>query len=104
MKRRVSLEFEDGVPYLVTRTPISIDGPKEIAIKYGEFDASCLTKREKDVLHGICQFKMNKEIAGDLNVSERTIKHYVSLLLAKYRCSGRQELASKFSLPIEGVQ
>ena len=93
MKRRVSLEFEDGVPYLVTRTPIRVS-LKEISIN--QLADLYLTKREREVLQGICEFKMNKEIAGELNLSERTIKFHVSNLLAKYRCAGRQELASKF--------
>jgi len=37
----------------------------------------------------------NKEIAAELNVSERTIKFYVSSLLLKFGVAGRGELISK---------
>jgi DNA-binding NarL/FixJ family response regulator len=93
-RRRVTVEYEDDIPYLVTRTPIRIDTPEEITVD--QLAGFCLTKREQEVLQGICQFKMNKEIAFDLHLSERTVKFHVSSLLSKYKCTGRQELASRF--------
>ena len=44
----------------------------------------------------------NKEIAADLNLSERTVKFHVSSLLPKFRVRGRLELvreASRHSSP-----
>jgi hypothetical protein len=39
----------------------------------------------------------NKEIAADLNLSERTVKFHVSSLLAKFRVRGRLELVREAS-------
>jgi DNA-binding CsgD family transcriptional regulator len=51
-----------------------------------------LTRREEEVLDGILQSLSNKEIASDLNLSERTVKFHVSSLLAKFKVKGRMEL------------
>lgn len=51
-----------------------------------------LTRREEEVLDGILRSLANKEIASDLNLSERTVKFHVSSLLAKFKVSGRMEL------------
>jgi DNA-binding CsgD family transcriptional regulator len=51
-----------------------------------------LTRREEDVLGGILRSLTNKEIAGELNLSERTIKFHVSSLLSKFKVYSRMEL------------
>jgi DNA-binding CsgD family transcriptional regulator len=51
-----------------------------------------LTRREEEVLDGILRSLSNKEIACNLNLSERTVKFHVSSLLAKFKVSGRMEL------------
>ena len=51
-----------------------------------------LTRREEEVLGGIMRSLANKEIASDLNLSERTVKFHVSSLLAKFGVRGRMEL------------
>jgi DNA-binding CsgD family transcriptional regulator len=51
-----------------------------------------LTRREEEVLCGLMKSLANKEIASNLNLSERTIKFHVSSLLAKFRVRGRMEL------------
>jgi DNA-binding NarL/FixJ family response regulator len=52
-----------------------------------------LTKREHDVLSYVGLGKSNKEIANNLNVSEQSVKVYVSNLLRKAGCSTRSNLA-----------
>lgn len=42
-----------------------------------------LTRRERDVLVGIAAGKSNKEIAGDLSLSVRTVESYRETLMAK---------------------
>ena len=62
-----------------------------------------LTRREEEVLEGVMRSQSNKEIAGALNLSERTVKFHVSSLLAKFRVRGRMELvreASKNPTPL----
>ena len=51
-----------------------------------------LTRREEEVLSGVMRSLANKEIAAQLNLSERTVKFHVSSLLAKYNVRGRMEL------------
>jgi DNA-binding NarL/FixJ family response regulator len=43
-----------------------------------------LTRREEEVLDGILRSLANKEIASELNLSERTVKFHVSSLLSKF--------------------
>jgi DNA-binding CsgD family transcriptional regulator len=64
-----------------------------------------LSRRQHEVLAAIAQNLSNKEIAGKLNVSVRTVKFHVSTLLEKFEVRGRVDLmieAAEF-LPIEGV-
>ena len=51
-----------------------------------------LTRREEEVLSGLMKSLANKEIACNLNLSERTVKFHVSSLLAKFHVRGRMEL------------
>ncbi len=51
-----------------------------------------LTRREEEVLAGVSESLSNKEIASNLNLSERTVKFHVSSLLAKFQVRGRMEL------------
>jgi hypothetical protein len=45
----------------------------------------------------------NKEIAANLNLSERTVKFHVSSLLAKFRVRGRMELVREASRQTVGT-
>src|SRR5258708_2304269 len=51
-----------------------------------------LSRREQDVLELLLQNLANKEIAGKLNISERTVKFHVSNLLAKFSVQRRADL------------
>jgi DNA-binding CsgD family transcriptional regulator len=51
-----------------------------------------LSPRERQVLCEIMRSRLNKEIAGRLNISPRTVKFHVSALLAKFRVSSRWDL------------
>jgi|SRR6185437_4285208 len=51
-----------------------------------------LSSRERQVLDGVLSRRTNKEIAVELNLSERTVKFHVSNLLRKFRVSGRHDL------------
>jgi len=56
-----------------------------------------LTRREEEVLSGLMKSLSNKEIAANLNLSERTVKFHVSSLLSKFRVRGRMELVREAS-------
>jgi DNA-binding CsgD family transcriptional regulator len=62
-----------------------------------------LTRREKEVLSGLMKSLANKEIASNLNLSERTVKFHVSSLLAKFRVRGRMELVREASRHTAGA-
>ena len=62
-----------------------------------------LTRREEEVLAGVSESLSNKEIASNLNLSERTVKFHVSSLLAKFQVRGRMELVREASRLNAGV-
>src|SRR4029077_14789919 len=51
-----------------------------------------LSRRQHEVLSAVAQNLTNKEIAGRLNVSVRTVKFHVSALLVKFEVRGRVDL------------
>src|SRR5713101_6595756 len=79
-----------------------LEGLKEKADKLLEAGKSVcsqvkMTRREEEVLSGLMKSLANKEIAANLNLSERTVKFHVSSLLAKFRVRGRMELVREAS-------
>ena len=54
-----------------------------------------LSPRQREVLRALLQDLSNKEIAGKLNVSVRTVKFHVSALLAKFHVHSRLGLSRK---------
>lgn len=50
-----------------------------------------LTPREKDALMLLAQGKQNKEIAAELDITERTVKFHISSILAKLGAGNRTE-------------
>ena len=75
----------------VIRVPIEIEPVVKDAI--GDVQ---LTRRERETLEGLLKGWSNKEIANPLNLSARTVKSYVSALLAKFGVRGRGELIALF--------
>ncbi len=51
-----------------------------------------LSRRQHEVLNGIVKNQTNKEIAAMLNISVRTTKFHVSVLLAKFNVHSRVDL------------
>jgi DNA-binding NarL/FixJ family response regulator len=56
-------------------------------------DLSALTRREIDVLRGLCQGRSNKEIARDLDLQEVTVKLHVKTLSRKLGARNRTHAA-----------
>jgi DNA-binding CsgD family transcriptional regulator/tetratricopeptide (TPR) repeat protein len=54
-----------------------------------------LTRREAEVLEGICAGRSNAEIAAELFLSARTVEHHVSSVLGKLGASTRAHAASE---------
>jgi DNA-binding NarL/FixJ family response regulator len=55
-----------------------------------------LTPRQAGVLALVAQGESNRNVAGRLGCSEKTVELHVSALLAKTRCSSRSQLVARF--------
>jgi DNA-binding NarL/FixJ family response regulator len=53
--------------------------------------APLLTRREQTILELLGDGKRNKEISGELAITERTVKFHVSALLAKLGATNRTQ-------------
>lgn len=52
-----------------------------------------LTGREKEILEGLAKGLSNKEIGENLFLSEKTVKHYITIILQKLQVRNRVEAA-----------
>ncbi len=59
-------------------------------------DGLDLTPREKAILAEICAAKSNKQIARDLEMSEKTVRNHATRIFAKLGVSTRQEAIVRF--------
>jgi DNA-binding NarL/FixJ family response regulator len=69
---------------------------RAIRLKYADPPAEKpreLTQREAEVLGHLSAAMTNKEIARVLNISERTVKHYMTVILDKLNARNRVEAA-----------
>jgi DNA-binding NarL/FixJ family response regulator len=54
-----------------------------------------LSPRQTEVLHALLRNKANKEIAARMNITIRTVKFHISVLLNKFGVQSRTELARR---------
>lgn len=59
--------------------------------------ANSLSRQQQQIVDAIAAGCSNKEIAGELSVSERTVKYHLTRIFGKLGVSGRMQLA-RFSL------
>ena len=52
-----------------------------------------LTKREEDILRRVAKGFSNREVAEELGIQEKTVKHYMTTILSKLRARNRVEAA-----------
>ncbi len=64
-----------------------------VAARKAERQAQMLNVREEQIARLLLKGKTNKEIAKALALSEKTVKHYMSLLMQKLAARNRLELA-----------
>lgn len=67
--------------------------PIEVPKNQSDVNDSPLSKRETEVLRGICEGKSNKEIARDLDLQEVTVKLHVKTLSRKLEARNRTHAA-----------
>jgi DNA-binding NarL/FixJ family response regulator len=63
---------------------------------------SDLTKREEQILDRVADGMTNKEIAGALRISEKTVKHYMTNILQKLQVRNRVEAAMHHRKRMQG--
>lgn len=67
-----------------------------------------LNHREEQIIHGVMKGKTNREIAVSLDISEKTVKHYMTALMSKLSVRNRVELVlvarEQNMVPGEGSQ
>lgn len=56
-------------------------------------DINALTHREEEILQLVAQGQTNKEIARELDISEKTVKHYMTNIMQKLQVRNRVEAA-----------
>jgi len=66
---------------------------RKMAATTDEVSRAALSDQEKRVLRLAAQGKTNKEIAADLYLSDKTVKHHVSNILSKLNLSSRAQAA-----------
>lgn len=52
-----------------------------------------LTKREEDILRLVAKGQSNKEVANALDLQEKTVKHYMTVIMSKLHARNRVEAA-----------
>jgi DNA-binding NarL/FixJ family response regulator len=57
-----------------------------------------LNSRQSEVLYLLCKGLRNAEIAGQLNLSERTVKWYINQLFEIFQVTNRTELVGVLAL------
>ena len=78
-------EVAFGQPWPETRRIATGDQPDELAQ---------LTAQERKVLALVAEGKTNKEIAAEVYLSDKTVKNYVSSILAKLNLERRAQAAA----------
>jgi ATP/maltotriose-dependent transcriptional regulator MalT len=96
----LSIEFGvyDSQQLDLSRSQISekhISVLKELYGIHNETKESLLSDREQEVLELIGKGYMNKEIAGMMNITERTVKWHASKIYEKLQVSTRTEAVAE---------
>jgi DNA-binding NarL/FixJ family response regulator len=65
---------------------------KNASVRKIAMQALSLTAREDQIVHLLLGGRTNKEIASDLGLTERTVKHYMTVLMQKLNVRNRVEV------------
>lgn len=80
-------------PGLASRVLLSIRKSDAPSGDKGKSVLSDLTHREEEILRRVAKGLSNKEIAAELNIQEKTVKHYMTSILSKLHARNRVEAA-----------
>ena len=81
----------DAIQLGIARDHARLENDKSSAALRARFDT--LTVREREVMAGVVAGRLNKQIAGDLEVSEVTVKVHRSQVMRKMKASSLPDLA-----------
>jgi len=81
-------------PSLAARVLLTMKDPDSIAATPEQL-LSSLSKREEEILKLVSHGLSNKEVARELDLKEKTIKHYMTNILQKLHVRNRVEAAVK---------
>ncbi len=91
---RMVIEGENYVPpALAASMLLEMNMSKTRPKKDPENPIDSLTSREKEILEGLASGLSNKEIGQKLFLSEKTVKHYITIILQKLQVRNRVEAA-----------
>lgn len=91
---RMVIEGENYVPpALAASMLLEMNMSKTHPKKEMENPIDSLTEREKEILEGLASGLSNKEIGQKLFLAEKTIKHYITIILQKLQVRNRVEAA-----------
>ena len=92
-------DFIKGISHILKQKkyiqePFSTKVRFDMALQKNEREKlNSLTKREMDILTLVSEGLLNKEIANDLNITERTVKNHLSSIFKKIEVSDRTQAA-----------
>ncbi len=87
--------------------PRLLAGLRQKSRRERENDAAKLSPREAQLVEFLFEAKSNKEIARALNLTEKTVKHYMTNLMNKLRVKSRLEVVlavQRLRAPYDGVE
>jgi DNA-binding NarL/FixJ family response regulator len=91
---RMVIDGENYVPpALAASMLLEMNMSKTHPKKEVENPIDSLTGREKEILEGLAKGLSNKEIGENLFLSEKTVKHYITIILQKLQVRNRVEAA-----------
>ena len=88
---RIVRSVQAGEAYVTPSLAASLLSDLRTGPAHGPLDD--LSDRERQVLEKVASGMSNKEIAGDLELSEKTVKHYMTNILQKLQVRNRVEAA-----------
>lgn len=88
-------EIAAGRSYVATSLAMKIMRSMNTTGKASSDPFDDLTKREEDILRLVATGLSNKEIGRELDLQEKTIKHYMTVILQKLQVRNRVEAALK---------
>jgi len=97
-----AIQFIEAGETYITQTFASrvIAGLRDVSVRRKAAEVVILSIRERQIVRLLMSGKTNKEIANAIKISEKTVKHYMTVLMQKLQVRNRLEVviaAQKFS-------